>query len=392
MKIFPELSSLTLQTEPSPTVTATPDSLTINNFKTMHPDIVSYFAQITQPTKLEEVLENILQLGIMTAGTIKNKNDVDYVHKAFESLDTVFKKSLENFQSTINQDLDSAFDENGKFSNTIKQHFGEDGTMIKDLFDPHKEGSPLNIVQQEIIRHIGDLGKSVLTEKIQTETITAEHQKSPAKGYDFENWCEDKLAWISNIHSDDLEDTSRVPGSISKSKTGDFVIVLGDLKKRIVFEVKDHGRMSQKTIEDMLEKSIKNRNADYGIFVMKNVESMPPNVRWFRAYDKYLLCAVGTSDEILAEGELLHFAYKVAREKLRNAASAVNAGIDIAGITDAIHDVDTLASKLRGVKTQCTNIDKASKNIRDSAEEIQAGIKDVLKVMGNSLDDSNDVK
>ena len=302
------------------------------------------------------------------------------------------KKSLENFQSTINQDLDSAFDENGKFSNTIKQHFGEDGTMIKDLFDPHKEGSPLNIVQQEIIRHIGDLGKSVLTEKIQTETITAEHQKGPAKGYDFEGWCEDKLARISNIHSDDLEDTSRVPGSISKSKTGDFVIVLGDLKKRIVFEVKDRGGMSQKTIEDMLEKSIKNRNADYGIFVMKNVESMPPNVRWFRAYDKYLLCAVGTSNEILAEGELLHFAYKVAREKLRNVASAVNAGIDIAGITDAMHDVDTLASKLRGVKTQCTNIDKASKNIRDSAEEIQAGIKGVLKVMGNSLDDSNDVK
>lgn len=352
--------------------------LIVKEFETTDADIVSYFSNLEESSNINEKFENALKVGVVAVKTIGVAGNVNYVEKAFSNLDLNFK-----------QRIDQVFGDNGQFSNLLKGQFGEDGKLVKELFDPNREGSPLYSLKRELVDNLSEIRNKILF----NAGVEATVEKSPQKGFDFEDYCEQKLGWIASIHSDKLERTSDIIGKVSGSKKGDFVLTLGDIGKKIVFEMKDRDKISLKDIQKELDESMENREADYGVFVTKNRDSLPDSVGWFNEYDgNHLVCALENNDgDTMIDGEIIHIAYKWSRAKLRLETNKEKK-IDASFILEKISDIQTNLGELRRVKTQCTNIEKSAGIIKEVSKTTETQIKKDLDEILESLNEDIESK
>lgn len=347
--------------------------LLVSEFETSDAEIMAYFSNLEESDNINEKFENALKVGVVAVKTIGIAGNVNYVEKAFSNLDLNFR-----------QRIDQAFGDNGQFSNLLKGQFGEDGKLIKELFDPNREGSPLYSLKRELVDNLSEIRNKILF----NAGVEAAVEKSPQKGFDFEDYCEQKLEWIASIHSDKLERTSDITGKVSGSKKGDFVLLLGDIGKKIVFEMKDRDKISLKDIQKELNEAMENRESEYGIFVTKNRNSLPDSVGWFNEYDgNHLVCALENNDgDTMIDGEVIHIAYKWARAKLRLETNKEKK-LDASFILEKISSIQTNLSELRRVKTQCTNIEKSAGVIKEVSKTTEAQIKKDLDEILESLND-----
>ena len=352
-------------------ITVTEDNLYLKDFQIDDDDIISYFQNLSESEDLEEKLLNLLKIGITVTKSISTAENVNYVEKAFDNLGSDFTHKL-----------DEAFGEKGQFSEVIKDHFGEDGKLIKELFNPNKEGSPLQILKKELDGNLYEIREKLGI----NEAVEKEKERGTKKGLDFEDECEKKLQWIARIHSDKLETTGTTKGKITGSKKGDFVLTLGDNGKKIVFEMKNMSNIPQKYIHKELKEAIANREADYGIFVVKNKDSLPENVGWFNEYDgNHLVCAVENNEgEAMIDGEIIHIAYKWARAKLR-LEDTKEKKVDAASILVKTTEIQQKIGDLRKIKLQCNNIDKSTEAIRETTKDAEKEIKKQLDEIVDSL-------
>ena len=347
----------------------------IKDFTTSDNDIVSYFENLSQSEDLEQQLEHLIKIGIIATRSTGVSNNVSYIEKAFENLDEKMKHELE-----------SAFGNDGKFSALLKEHFGKDGVLLKELFALDRDESPLYQLKRELAVSLAEI-----RDKLVANTATEkEADKGPRKGFDFEEWCKEKLEVIAKNHTDKLEHTGKMQGNLSSSKKGDFVITLGDTGKKIVFEMKNMKSIGLPDIQREMDEAIKNRSADYGIFIAKKKDSLPRGVGWFAEYDgKHLVCAVENNDgEALIDGEIIDIAYKWARARL--CLESANTGkLDPSLIRDKTIAIQNKISEMKKIKIQCTTIESSTKTIRDTAENMKTEIQTELDEIIKSLDSEN---
>jgi len=343
----------------------------IESFSTEDYDIVSYFEDLEESDDLSQKLENALKIGVVAMKTIGVAGNVNYVEKAFDNLDSNFK-----------QKLDSVFGDDGQFSGILKENFGEDGKVIRELFNPYREGSPLYALRLELDKDLLEIKERLGINAAVEEVV----EKSTLKGFDFEEQCEKKLQWIARIHSDKLEKTGTTVGKITSSKKGDFVLTLGDIGKKIVFEMKNMSNIPQKYIQKELKEAIENREADYGIFVAKNKDSLPETVGWFNEYDgNHLVCAIQNNEgEAMIDGEIIHIAYKWARARLR-LENTKEKKLDASLIMEKISEIQQKIGDLRKIKRECSNIDKSTESIRVTTKDTEKEIKKQLEEIVDSL-------
>jgi len=343
----------------------------IEEFQTSDRDIVSYFEGLEESDDVGKRLEDALKIGIVAMRSIGVTGNVNYVEKAFD-----------NMGEKMKMQIDSAFGEDGKFSGILKDHFGEDGKIIKDVLDPNREGSPLHSLRSELEGNL-----AAIRERLGINTAVEEAaERSPKKGIDFEDDCEKKLEWIASIHSDKLERTGNEVGRIPQSKKGDFVLILGDLGKRMVFEMKNRGVMVLPQIQRELKEAMENRGADYGIYVSKTKEALPDSVGWFNEYDgNQLVCAVENDDGgSLIDGEMIHIAYKWARAKLRMESSQ-EARLDPAFVIKKSSEIQTKIGEIKRIRRQCTNIENSAKEIREISKNTESEVREDLEEIMESL-------
>ena len=135
-------------------VSISDDALTIENCVIDDHDIVAYFENAQNQNKdLDEILENILKLGVIASKSAQVGNQVDFVEKKFMAI----QNNLEN---------------------QLNEQFGTQGDSIKesmtDMF--HKLGVELGINQ----------------------AIQNEHEKGSQKGLEFEQYCEEYISILLN--------------------------------------------------------------------------------------------------------------------------------------------------------------------------------------------------
>lgn len=343
--------------------------VSISNFTTLDKDIHSYFANMSESDDMDKKFEHALKVGVVAARTIDTVGNVDYVEKEFNKLSVA-----------IHQKMEEAFGENGQVSGIITENFGEDGQLLKEYLNPHKEGSPLQLTLKEIHTKIEDLKNVLGIDKGKEE----EAKRGTQKGTKFEKYCEPLFAEIAKMHGDDVRPTGTEAGSMTDSKKGDFVYDIKELKKRISWEAKEYGSsLSKKTIDENLDLGIKNREADYGILVSKHVEALPRDYGWFKELtDKKLVIALGTENDEYMHTEILHIAYRWARSKLLQ-DTLQNGKFDPTFVQDKIKVLQEKLKKFKSIKLQCENIDDASNEIKDTAttlkEEIDVEFKEILE-------------
>ncbi|MFP4052166.1 MAG: hypothetical protein ACLFVB_10555, partial [Thermoplasmata archaeon] len=207
--------------------TSANDSLRIEELTLKNDEIIDYYRDLEEQEACED-LQKALLLGTVAMKSMKVTEKVDYIQKEFNKLDESFRVTLED---TV-RELDEYLGENGELPKKIEELFGEDGKIIRELFDPNRDGTPLNKLKHEIIRTLADLIMEREKEKAKPTEI----------GGDFEDFVEEGLNDIISSRRnccDVLRNTANETG-LMDTTTGDFVIeVEGREKTKLVIEVKD---------------------------------------------------------------------------------------------------------------------------------------------------------
>lgn len=210
--------------------------------------------------------------------------------------------------------------------------------------------------------------------------------KTTLKGKSFEDRCESIIGEGARVFGDLLENTTTKEGKLKDSKKGDFVVNQKEINKRIVFEVKDVSTISAYQIQRILQESIENRDASYGILVVKSVESLPKSIGWFQEIGhNMLVCALSTleKDEDTLHAELLLIGYKWARLRIMLQNFRENK-IDAEFIQDKISRIQHKISELRTIKIQCRNIETASDKIRTVSKQLEDDIgRELSEILGS---------
>ena len=378
--------------------------LLVDGYETTDEEIVSYFDDIP-PENIENRFTTSLKVGVVALKTIGTTEKIDYVEKEFfklrqkfnegltEALDSVEDEinSILGKEGTFTQQMNDHLGEEGTLSTKIDEFFGEDGKIMKEIFDPTKEGTPFYLLRSLLTEEIGRI-RSELIAKEAEERARAE---TPLKGYAFEDLCEVFLSDIVRTRfGDELTRTTTETGSITGSFKGDFVITLIERPDcRIVLETKDIGNITLPEIHRTMETSIKNRDATYGIFISKWVEALPRSVGCFNEYSgNHLVCALTSHEHEELRPEILNIAVCWARN--RALLEKVRAeGIDIPLIQSRLEEIQGKLGLFARIKTECTNAQNAFERINGFVKEIQEGIEleltnirnEIIRVLGKPI-------
>ena len=358
-------------------VSVSDSRLLVSNLAVSDPEIVSYFGGLAESEQLDRRLEQALRIGVLAITSTSASQNVNFVEKAFDAMRLEF-----------DQKMDSIFDEKGPLSAVIARHFGDDGTVIREQLNPDREGSPLHTLRAYLDRTLAEI-RDTLNARA---AVREEAARGTQKGREFEEWCEAGLSQAARPHSDLVEKTGDVAGRAGKSKKGDFVATLdggsnGGEARKIVFEMKDVGRIGPAAIKSELKEAMDNRGAAYGVLIARSRSSLHDSIGWFNEYDgNKLVCAVEDGDGNAAlDGGMIQVAYKWARARAGDARETEVGEVDAALIEKKAKEISDHIGELKSIKRECTNIDKSSENIRGWAESAERGLKAKIDAVVESL-------
>ena len=343
----------------------------VSEFVTSDQEVIGYFSSVPGEDRPERFL-TALKTGVIALKTIGTTEKVDYIEKCFNGL-------MNDFDNRIEQTLG----EDGQFSEMLERHFGPDGIIIKELFDPHKTGTPLEKLRSGIEKMINDL-RTDLKIKSETEKIEA---RTALKGKKFEDIFEMMLSEVAKSSSDIVERTTDTPGFVPPSKKGDFVVALGERPDiRLVFETKDVKQSQLPQILRDMDEALVNRKASYAIHIAKTVDSLPPAVGWFNEYKgKILIIALSEKADDFPNPEIARIAYKWARTRALIIESSSLKGFDSKLIQDKLQEARRTLRKLAQVRTECSNAEKATEGIRDIIDQIQSDLEQIVDSINSEI-------
>lgn len=384
--------------------------LIVRNLQIEDNEILECFKDV-KPVDLEKRFKLAVKIGVIALRTIGTTERVDYIQKEFNRLDTKFNEILketgnqlsqnidkflgeggslpamleENFgkEGKVNSIMESHLGDKGTFSEQLEKHFGKNGLIVKELFDPLKEGTPLNQLKVILADELRSIKETLAAEEAKKEA----RQKSTQKGGDFEDVCEEFLGNIVRSHkSDVIQRTTNAKGQITNSKKGDFIVdITGKTEYRIVVETKDMENLTLPKINQEIDEALKNRGAKYGIFVAKWNEALPSSVGCFNYYnDDRVVCSLGNKDDEVLHEEILYAAYCWARANvLRKSATCEKIDFDL--IDNNLSQIKSQLDLFNAIKSHCTNIATSSNKIVEATDNIQANIQQHLRIINGEM-------
>ena len=295
-------------------LTLNSESLTIHDLEILNQDLVNY---LLESENRVETLEHILDIGVKTLNSLKNSIERDFTEKTFEKISKEMKLNLDNSMEDLGNEFEKCFNEDGEFVKEINENkknlINEINTELEKFIDPNnrdsaisklteiletEEGKVLNafekalnpdntesqifLLKEKLEKKFSEEVKSIsddlekILQQLKIDSATNElKEKSTGKGATHEDFVQQVLSEVAV--GDFVERTGEIVGLIPKSKVGDHVVTLNTNTKtkdlKIVFESKSANTYnSTNAIVKELEVAIKNRGADYGVFVFDNFE------------------------------------------------------------------------------------------------------------------------
>jgi hypothetical protein len=388
----------------SQSIQITDSKLTIQDFEIEDTEVLECFKDV-KPEDIENRFRLALRIGLIALKTIGTTERIDYIQKEFNKLDTKFNEVLQGTADQLSEKVNDIFGEKGTmpsiiektfgeegkvnslmenhlgdkgtFSQQLEKYFGKNGLIVKELFDPTIEGTPLNQLKKSLTEELQAIKKAIDIEEAQEEA----REKSTQKGADFEDICEELLDDIVKNHKGDtFQRTTTIKGQITNSKKGDFIVdVTGKTEYRIVVETKDWESLTLPKINQEIDEALKNRGAKYGILVSKWNEAFPRGVGCFNYYnDDRIVCSLGSREDEILHKEILHTAYCWARANiLRKSANCEKVNFEL--IDNNLNQIKSQLDLFNNIKSQCNNINTASKKIVEATDDIEAKIQQSLR-------------
>lgn len=334
--------------------------------------------QETAEDKRTDMLVASIRIGAIGLKRMQTGKEMDFIRSGFDSMITKFDKLFDpNLMTSYTY----------KLSSLLNDYFDKGGT-VENILNPQVENSPLGKLRREILSEFKEL-RDTMTKK---KTIEEVSDKTTLKGYRFEDECEDILSeFVSKDIGDDLEKTTNKCGKITGSFAGDFVISLRDLPgKKIVIETKNVDTVTGPQIIKDMEQAIVNREAKYGIFVTKYMESVPRKYGFFHEFNDHIcIIALGnkTGDTLFP---LLLFVVQWAKLKLQKETSIQEE--TFAAITEGIFQIGRKLDRFTLIKTQCSNIQNSSAEIKELATTLKNDIEEHITKMRHAISSPSAIK
>ena len=385
-------------------------TVSITDFSMNDRQVAEYFAS-QAPDQREDRLEAAIRAGVLALKSVDVGERVDYVKKEFERLRSDVEKKMDDAVHDMDDYLgddgmmprmmERYVGEEGEVFNIMERYIGEGGEVsemakklaaewadtLRQSMDPRNEKSPLHGMRQDILSRLDTMLEG-MAQRIGERNI---EQKTPLKGREFEEYCLREISQLAHITGDAVEDTSKMQGSVPNSKKGDLVAVIADTGGRIAIEVRNVKKMSMSKALDLLDGTIENRGADFGLLVVKNVEAFPRHMGWFHEFgstDKLAVALGSESDGATRDWtihkEILLIAYKWARARAM-ANALVTERVDAKAIAAKMNIVRESISGLSGIKRQVTTIEKAAGSIRGMVGKVTDGANATLDDVAASL-------
>ena len=410
------------------------DSVTFNDLTIINKDLASYLEESDDRV---ETLINIIEVGVKTLNSLKNSIERDFTKQTFETISSEMKKNLSESIEDIGDEFEKYFNEDGEFVKELQANkekmISELNLELKNFIDPKNSDSALsklteileseegkvlnafetalnpensesqifqlkNKLEKKISEEVKTLSDDIekILQELKIDKATKDlKEKSTAKGATHEDNVQQALSEIAV--GDVIERTGEIVGLVPKSKVGDHVVKLnsntkvGDLK--IVFESKSANTYnSSSAIIKELNTAIKNRDADFGIFVFDS----------YGRYDKvssqpFALLSENMAITVLNEevGTLpLKIAFIWAKTLLMNADNVTSKEVVIS-YDEIIKVLSESIKEIKRISTAKSNNKKAYDAI-DANEtllpEIRKNVEDKLKDLITLLDGESDEK
>lgn len=347
----------------------TSETIRITDLEIDDRDVYNYFTEL-DPDERSVALRRVVKVGTVALRASETGGEVDYVERRFSEL-----------QHELESKFEETFGEEGHVREYIENQIGEDGRLVNELLSPNEPDSPMHRLLEAITDDIGELRREIVAEEVREEMV----QQTSLKGDRFEENLEELLGLVAEPHGDKLEFTGEDIGEIEASKKGDFVITVGDIDSRIVVEAKNMS-YNLPQIEEEMEEAIRNRSADYGLFIARSVGQLPNKVGWFNEYDgDYLVVALSEGDDESAAAELVKVAYRWARMRVLQKTMPTGDDIDTAEIQSQVQSAERTLDDFRNIRTKLTNIEDSADDIRDILGDIEQELFDQLNAINSQI-------
>ncbi len=361
------------------------DTLRVSEYENTDSEIVQFFKDFERE-KLQRIFESVVKVGVVALKTIGTTERVDYIEKAFGEMQLKINKEIENTfgkQGSVDKIIDRFFGEGGTvesfmgkknddFVESVNGILGPEGGILKEVFDPNNQKSPLYVLKTEFSNAIGKLRTDLGIK----EAVKEEQERGTRKGLLFQDETFLALSEIvKHIPTDSLRKVTTEPGNVINSKIGDYISNIENNGARLVIEAKE-SRYTVGKIEREMDEAMRNRNASYGIFLSKYVEDLDDSIGYFNEYHngKYLIVAVSSKNEDVINETLLEIAYKWGRLRALQMIQSKKETKQI-DITDKLNEIRGIitgvSSGFRQIKTYTSNIEDTVGHIRNEVSKIQ---------------------
>ena len=389
-------------------VTVNGERIGIEHLELVDPGMAAFVAE-HEPAERSALLERALRIGLLAICNTGVSMSADVVRQEFERLaerleqthaqattalegvlrtnfadgDGRLPRTLEAFLGDggklrrLTQEL---FDPNrregamGQLRDLLGSYFDGDGSRLAQLLDPTRQGSPLHQFRNEMSTEFRTLSERIAALEAAGRARAEERSKSTAKGGDFEDALEERLARFARGAGDYLERTGGEAGDALRSRKGDFVLTVDPDRTRgadlrLVIEAKDRS-MSRRAMTEELAAARENRAAAAAMVVF-SPQAAPTGIAPFALVgtDVYAVFDPETDDDAGLEAAL-RLARALALVTLREAAGLV----DVRAIAEALDDVRQQLAAVQGMKARLTSIGTAARDVSSALDLLRAGV------------------
>lgn len=420
----------------------TPTALHINQLECSDPDVVEFFAEVSETT-LGDLACRALALGVVGLRAMGVAGHVEIVEREFLKLSQRFDAALEAVEATLLRRVHATFDPDhaesvsARLSSSISGAHAAAGQVMtqarNDLaaligdsfnpdlatscvyriaklvvdtraeldraFDPAYEGSHLSKLARLVDSYFGQEGslaalvaaevtpaKAELLQALQgvRELIVGqamaadERHRSPASGLDFEDEVETVLCRLASAYGDTVERVGTQSGDVGRSKRGDFVVQLRDGSRFVVEAKKRSTPLPLRGDRGVLAMLGESMVNRGASFAVAVAKDHSAFAKEVGAFNDY------DTNKVLCllgeAGELLEVAYRWARTVLLM-GMASNEGVDVTVVRTAIEEA-------RRALRELARIEGKAKSIAQGADEIQGLLSFQVRRMSAALDEA----
>jgi hypothetical protein len=386
-------------------ITVTGDTIGLDNL-VLTDTALAAFVRETPEADRAGLMERALRIGLLTLCNTGVSLSADVVKAEFERLhermqatqeraadalaatlrdnfgdgDGRLPQTLERFlgdDGKLRRLTSDLFDENRRESALFRlnelmgKYFDGDGSRLAQLLDPTRQGSPLHQFRGEVTDEFRRLSERITAIEAGAKARAEERARGTAKGADFEDALEERLAELSRGASDLLERTGTDAGDALRSKKGDFVVGIDPTRTRgvdlrIAIEAKDR-TVSLRRFAGELSDARDNRRAAVALAVFSPLAA-PPGVAPLTVIGTDVYCVYDPeADDAIALEAAYRLARALALATLRDAAVSIN----VPAVQAALDEVGRAVGEVQGMKVKLTSISGAAEAVSQSLDRMR---------------------